>query len=175
MQLHWICFASSADSWQNKELIFQHLLKKIALLPLFEFYVWFLFYNSQFRGLTTAFCIARKDIWLSNLPLDIWLLISDSLTWPEHLHYTLSLIVAPLEWVLATSETRHVHCQLLPITLFPHLVPAARPLVLTDSCILSLATLNALEVRSVISATKLSKSLTLHVLTWGCVATSERH
>ena len=52
-------------------------------------------------------------------------------------------------------------CQQLPIILFPQLVPAARPLVLTDSCILSLAALNASEICTVISTTKFSKSLTL--------------
>lgn len=76
----------------------------------------------------------------------------------------LSLIVAPSGWVLASFKPEMCTCQLLPIILFPQLVPAARPLVLTDSCILSLAALNASEIRTVISATKLSKSLTLLVV-----------
>ena len=52
-------------------------------------------------------------------------------------------------------------CQLLPIILFPQLVPAAQRLVLTDGCILSPAAINASEICTVISTTKCSESLTL--------------
>lgn len=100
----------------------------------------------HFLELTTA-----SDTWLPDL---ISVQKPGYLATPGPHRGTVGMVVAPGQRL----------CQLLPIILFPQLVPAAQRLVLTDGCILSPAAINASEICTVISTTKCSESLTLRYL-----------